>query len=238
MYDPKRLHMLQLVDEKIDQLTRERNNQPEKNELIEITEKINKLKILKDGHDGQYAQAGRDQKRIENDLSMVEEKTKKNEARLYNGNVTNPKELKSIQDEVGHLKNNVSELEDELLEAIDKTDKLADENRKLSDGLLSFEKKKNELSDAVMALNKDKDELIENLKVERETVSKDIDDEVMKLYERLRKEKDGVAVAVLKDGTCQGCHVSLPESELNAFKDDTEIWRCGHCSRIVVKEIA
>ena len=236
MYDPKRLHALQRLDKKIDQLTREKNIQPEKKEIIEVSQKIEKLKILKENHDALFAHASRDQKRVENDLIIVEDKLKKSETRLYNGEVTNPKELKSMQDEIGHLRDKKDELETELLEAIDKTENLFAENGKLSVGLSSFEERKKELSDGIESLDSDKDELIENLAVEREAVSQDIDNDVKRLYDRLRKEKDGIAVTVLKDGTCQGCHITLSESELNTYSDEGEIWRCSNCSRVVVKE--
>ena len=238
MYDAKRLYALQRIDFKIDELTREKKNQPEKEEAIDVQEKIEKLKVLKNNHDSIFSEAGRDQSRTESNLAMTEDKLKKNETRLYDGKVTNPKELKSLQEEVGHLKEKTDDLESELLEALDKTEKLEAENSKLGSGLLSFEEKKGQLDEAITTLDSDRDELIENLSVERQTVFDDIDSDVIKLYERLRKEKNGIAVAVLKEGTCQGCHITLAAIELNAYKDDGEIWRCGHCSRIVVKEKA
>ena len=60
-----------------------------------------------------------------------------------------------------------------------------------------------------------------------------IDDDLVELYEDLRKAKGGVGVGRLADGTCGGCHLRITEAEeIDVRKSDPP--RCIHCRRILV----
>jgi predicted nucleic acid-binding Zn-ribbon protein len=60
------------------------------------------------------------------------------------------------------------------------------------------------------------------------------DEELLELYEDLRKQKKGVGAAALVDGVCQACHEQLSALELAHLKRTDGIRRCEHCRRIVV----
>jgi predicted nucleic acid-binding Zn-ribbon protein len=62
---------------------------------------------------------------------------------------------------------------------------------------------------------------------------KPVPPELLELYEEIRPNKEGVAVARLGEGICGGCHLRLTEAEqLQASKSDPP--RCIHCLRILV----
>ena len=62
-----------------------------------------------------------------------------------------------------------------------------------------------------------------------------IDPELLELYERLRPNKEGVAVGRLAEGVCGGCHLSLSLAEqAEVLKEDPP--RCLHCRRILVPQ--
>ena len=69
---------------------------------------------------------------------------------------------------------------------------------------------------------------------EREGLVPEIDTEILELYEDLRPQKKGVAVAALVDGVCQGCHEKLSAVELDRLKRVDGVKRCEHCRRILV----
>ncbi len=60
------------------------------------------------------------------------------------------------------------------------------------------------------------------------------DEELLDLYEELRRSKKGVGAAALVDGVCQACHQQLSPVYLQQLKRATEIRRCEHCRRILV----
>ncbi len=58
-------------------------------------------------------------------------------------------------------------------------------------------------------------------------------DEHLPLYERLMKSKNGMALAPLEEGKCQGCHMKVIPSTVVAVQAGKEITRCEDCGRIL-----
>src|SRR5437868_1162992 len=71
----------------------------------------------------------------------------------------------------------------------------------------------------------------------RTAIAKDIPEDVLALYEKLRGQFGGVGAAKLFRGACQGCHLALNTVDLNriraAAKD--EVIRCEECRRILIR---
>ena len=103
------------------------------------------------------------------------------------------------------------------------------------------------LEDEIGALNMQKDELEAAIKdqwkqidgelARKEERKKDavapIDSDLMELYEKLRRIKEGVAIASFDHGVCGGCHMTLsPAEQDEAFSQ--ELPRCVHCRRLLV----
>jgi len=70
----------------------------------------------------------------------------------------------------------------------------------------------------------------------RALAAADAPEELMPLYERLMKTKNGMALAPLEDGKCQGCHMKLIPSTVVAVQAGKEITRCEDCGRILYSE--
>lgn len=52
-------------------------------------------------------------------------------------------------------------------------------------------------------------------------------------YEQILTRRGGSAVAVVKGGTCQGCHVSVPPQLFNELKKFRDVRQCPNCHRIL-----
>ncbi len=68
---------------------------------------------------------------------------------------------------------------------------------------------------------------------ERATLAEHVPENVMPLYIRLMKSKDGMAVAPMREGTCQGCHMKLIASTVMKVNADKELAQCEDCGRIL-----
>lgn len=71
---------------------------------------------------------------------------------------------------------------------------------------------------------------------EREKLMGNVPPDIMPLYERLMKSKDGLAVAPLRDGKCGGCHMKLIASTVMKVHTAKEITRCEDCGRILYED--
>lgn len=71
---------------------------------------------------------------------------------------------------------------------------------------------------------------------EREDLVKNVPESVLPLYNRLMKSKAGLAVAPLRDGKCEGCHMKLIASTIMKVQTAKEIAQCEDCGRILYSE--
>jgi|694.fasta_scaffold11265_5 predicted nucleic acid-binding Zn-ribbon protein len=71
---------------------------------------------------------------------------------------------------------------------------------------------------------------------ERTKLAVGISDEILPLYERLMRSKDGLALAPLNEGKCGGCHMKLIASTVINVQSEQQITRCEDCGRILYVE--
>jgi len=158
------------------------------------------------------------------------------EERLYSGRVTNPKELANLQDEVSYLKRRRGELEDRQLEAMVEVEEYEAEVDSKKASLAQIEA---EWSQAQKRLTEERSELEERLThLEEERVKMEgmIGPEDLTLYGELRGRKGGQAVALLKEGVCQACRVTLPTSQVQQVRSRDSLSFCNSCQRILCAE--
>jgi predicted nucleic acid-binding Zn-ribbon protein len=65
----------------------------------------------------------------------------------------------------------------------------------------------------------------------RQQISALIDADTLFTYQELRKRK-GLAVAKVEQGICQGCRITLPNTDLQRAKGGGVV-RCSSCGRII-----
>ncbi|MBI3211325.1 MAG: hypothetical protein HYZ47_01390 [Simkania negevensis] len=70
------------------------------------------------------------------------------------------------------------------------------------------------------------------LKLQRDEIVKKADPEVLKIYERLLRNKKDRVVVPIENRTCSGCHISLTIQHENLVRKGDGLVFCEHCSRI------
>ncbi len=176
----------------------------------------------------------REQQRLEREIDSMTRKAEVDEKRLYDGSIANIKEMEALQHEITSLKDRRSRSEDDLLEQMVRKDDLESRAGEAS-AVVQQTRARLEAAggEAVEELERIDAELAEKRAV-REKLVPEFDDELLELYEELRRQKRGVAVAALVDGVCQACHEKLSAMELDRLKRTEGVKRCEYCRRIVV----
>jgi predicted nucleic acid-binding Zn-ribbon protein len=176
----------------------------------------------------------REQARLEHDVESMDLKRRDEEKRLYDGTVANPKELQSIRAEIENIARRKARMEDRLLELMEEGESLAERMAPVQAGAAAAR-------DELAASMKDGAEELDRIGVslaersaERTTIVPSVDEDLLDLYEDLRRTKKGVGVAELRDGVCQGCHQKLSAMELDRLKRTPGVRRCDYCRRILV----
>jgi uncharacterized protein len=148
--------------------------------------------------------------------------------------VANPKELQSIRAEVDNLRGRKERIEDQLLD-------LMEQREEIDSRIGPLQAEVTEARDRVAEIDQSQgSELVEiqqalaQRTTERERLLPDFDEELLELYNDLRRQKKGVGAVALVDGVCQGCHQQLSPMYLERLKRTEGIRRCEYCRRILV----
>ena len=176
----------------------------------------------------------REQQRLEREIDSMTRKAEVDEKRLYDGSIANIKEMEALQHEITSLRDRRSRSEDDLLEQMVRKDDLESRAGEASTVVQQARAGLEAVGgEAVQELERIEAELAEK-RAAREKLVPEFDDELLELYEELRRQKRGVAVAALVDGVCQACHEKLSAMELDRLKRTEGVKRCEYCRRIVV----
>jgi predicted nucleic acid-binding Zn-ribbon protein len=150
--------------------------------------------------------------------------------------VSSPRELQALQADVNQLRRHQREVEDRQLSAmeqrepVDATLGVLDADR---DGL---ESEAAALQGALETQEQELDEAAAAERVARDKVAGSLDAGLVSEYERRRQRGNGVGAARLLGMTCQGCHLSIPATEVDRIRKSGEaaVAFCDNCGCILV----
>lgn len=229
-----RLLELQELDSAIDRLEQRRQQLEAGTELAEARvameeaeSRLGELRLALDA-------VAVEQRRLENEIDSMDQKTAADEKRLYDGSIANTKELEALQHEIASIKERKSRTEDELLERMERREDLESRAAVEQEAVTAARSRVEAVGgDAVREHELVTAQLTER-RAARDALVPEFDEELLELYDDLRRQKRGVGAAALVDGVCQACHEKLSALELDRLKHTDGIKRCEYCRRIVV----
>jgi predicted nucleic acid-binding Zn-ribbon protein len=166
-------------------------------------------------------------------VDELEKKIAAEEKKLYEGSVKNPRELMNLQQEIDLIKVQRRDREDKLLQVMEEVDNA---QKDINQRTEEMEVMTRDWEEAQKRLSAEQTELeadLDTLTQERETTVSSIDSDGIKAYEELRRVKQGIAVAKLVQGRCQGCRISLPVSDQQKARMGQKLATCSNCGRIL-----
>ncbi|MEJ2756972.1 MAG: hypothetical protein P8046_00690 [Anaerolineales bacterium] len=173
-------------------------------------------------------------KKAEQNVQVQQEKIEKNQKALYGGSVRNPKELEDLQMESGALKRYLSTLEDRQLEAMIVFEDAQAAKEQADTNLTAVKKRvaaeNSDLADEQSALIAD----VQRLEQERDATAAEVEPDLLATYDKIRKNRLGHAVAVVKDGSCAACGAVLSAALAQAARSPSKISYCDTCGRILL----
>lgn len=224
------------TDRQLAQATHRRANLPELAELKdlavqrrELAEEVVKLAT-------EASDVAEEEARIEHDLEPARARLTRNEATVEAGTLSDHKALKSLTEEIEHLKRRISDLEDSQLEVMQKRE---DADKAHADA----DRHRRELDDHIRTVlaardaglaEADRD--IAQLTEQRRAQAAGVPADLLKLYDMLH-EKTGIGAGKLHRGVCESCGLTVNAAQMReiAAAGDDEVVRCEECDRILVR---
>ncbi|HEV2811562.1 MAG TPA: C4-type zinc ribbon domain-containing protein [Acidimicrobiales bacterium] len=238
MADPslEALLEVQARDLAIDQLRYRRQALPQRQALEAVTATLAGVERSIGAATARIHELERQQRRLEDDIDLIEAKAQDSESRLYGGQVHAPKELQALATEVKSLRNRKSLREDELLEVMEEAEPLHAEIDRLQAEAQALTIESDRLAGAIA----DEEATIDGQKAgemaARTDIAAKVSENLLATYEKLRHRLNGVGIARVDVGRCTGCHLSLSAVELDSLRRaaEGEVVRHEECGRILV----
>ena len=230
MFPIKKLYELQEVDWKISahekSLTEVRDRLADESAQVSARTQLEAL-------DAKLAERTPQRRQAERAVQQSEEKLQELEKRLYGGAVTNPKELSALDEERIYLQGLRSAEGDQLLDLMVEIEEVQSARNDALEHLkqleAQFSAEQPELLEALKRLIGELDQM----RQARDKTAPEVPNSALPLYESLRKDRNGYAVAKVERGLCQGCRVALPTMELQRARSSQSIVQCNSCRRIL-----
>lgn len=201
-------------------------------ERIARDEEVDQARATLEAAEGAFRDAQREQKRLEAEVARLNDRIVPEEKRLYSGEVKSPRELSSIEQEVGQLKERRAALETDLLAVLERVEQAEEGLRSARASLDQQEARwdadRRDLTANVVALN---------ARIDAETLRRAdqagrIVPASLQVYELVRKRK-GMAVARVQGQACAACRIALPEAVRKRAMSPVMLAQCPSCDRIL-----
>lgn len=228
---------VQTIDSALAQLEHRRKSLPEHAEINALTAAVatNSADVV--AAETAVSDLEAEQNRAEAEIQPVRERLNRNQTRIADGTIADPKALSSMVEEVAHLQRRISDLEDAELEIMEQLEsatstlerlrvKAGELDRQLADAVARRDQ-------AVAAI----DVQVDEQRAEREELSPLLPADLLALYDKIGKSHNGVGAAELRQRRCTGCQLEVNAADLRVFAAaaDDDVLRCEECSRILVR---
>ncbi len=228
---------LQELDSRADLLRHQRETIPELAEIAALTATRAELDGRRRDAQISVDDLTAEQSKVDADVEQVKTRRTRDQDRMAQGLIANPKDLERMQGELESLQRRITSLEDDELEVMARLEDAEKELDSLTQGVADAEQRLAELGSVRDARTQELDQELASISAERAPAVTAIPEDLMALYEKLRLSRNGVAVGALRARECSGCRLSLDPTELAAIRNAApdEVIRHEECQRILVR---
>lgn len=229
----KKLSDVQTFDLQLDRLREERGETPP--ELVEAQQR-------KSGLEAELAQRKRERDALrsrvnKNELELQSMDERRKQASNAALRADSAKEASQYQNQELQFATRVQELEEDTMPLLEELERLNGEVEELENKLAELEPHLRELAEAEAERVEAIDEKIDEVRGSRDGLAEDLDDNLLRQYEQVRRARRGVGLVEIVDNErCGGCNVKLPIPVIQKAKRGGQVTRCPSCGRILWSE--
>jgi predicted nucleic acid-binding Zn-ribbon protein len=224
------LYRLQLVDSRMDNI---RVRLEEIRHILENDKELQRAKKQVAESETKVKLSQLKLKQAEAEVNGQKTKIEQSEAKLYSGNVKNPKELQDLQNEVAALKRYLETLEDRQLESMLEEETAEQANQAAQENLERVRKRLGEQNQTLTSEQSELNKELERLESERQAALSPLTSNLLTVYDELRQQKRGLAIAAVSDGACEACGTTLSPAQLQSARSTGQLNNCPTCGRIL-----
>lgn len=223
---------LQKTDQDLHELEQFKVDIPNQLETMETVQSEAETRLS--DQETRVADIDKDRRQRERDLQAAQDQVKKYQGQLYS--VKTNKEYDALQAEIQAQKNRISELEDAILQLISEAEteqETLESVRGETESLIErFSEERTALKSRLSAVDEDVAVKMD----ERKRMAMRVENPVLKVYDRIRRNLRGMTVVPLKKGACSGCFHVIPLQVIMQIRQGRRLVSCESCGRILIME--
>ena len=231
MDDSSSLFQLQSLDTTISKAAlRLKEINAQLSDTSSLDKSLSILEAIRDGHE----KATGLQRKTERETQRLEERKSEINKKIYSGEITNPRELSAFEDEISNLSDQIENSEDILLHQMEESDKYDEGLQKASTKHDNAKKQHESLSHKLQTEKEGLLALIERDTPVRDTARSLLSSDTLRIYDSIRRTKEGIAVSSVESNRCSTCRINVPLQIIQKLKSTSEFVYCNSCRRILL----
>ncbi len=226
------LFALQFLDTKLDQMEELKGDLP--GEIRTIEEKIKDLSTGRNAQEQMMKSAFSQRDKADEEILGLKEKLERYKSHMTK--VRNNREYDALMKEMDNATERVAHLEQEMQALENKATVAKGEIELLGGQLAELEKMLSEKEAELSVISAGIEVEETRYRDERKKLAGKIAKGDLTTYERIRKAKRGKAVVPVERDACGGCYNRVPPQKILELKQNSRIYMCEHCGRILVSD--
>ncbi|MDX1621688.1 MAG: C4-type zinc ribbon domain-containing protein [Nitriliruptorales bacterium] len=225
---------VQDLDARIRRLQHQLDELPEQQQLDEAKAEDEALLEKQDAARVELERLQAEQRQAEGELDLLRQRRDAEQAKMYSGDISNPRELQSLRAEIDSTTRRIDEHESRVLEMMER-------GEQLENAVTSIQSKRDQLQQRIEDLTQKRDEAAQHviaekaeLEVERDQRLESVPDELLQRYDEASERFRSAPFGRLVDGMCTGCRIELPVVDVNELLDGPPLAKCPQCQRPLV----
>lgn len=220
---------LQEIDDQLGELERSKIYLPEMIQNLEREVDDIGQEVL--GHEKTLEECQREQRLLE--LEIETDKTELDKFQKQMRVIKTNREYDALTAEIDAKKQGISDKEERILALMAAGDEAKDKLVELRERLKEVKSRNGEQLHMLRSQESTLQAKIDDKIQKRTILVKDINKQVVGIYERVRRGKGGMAVVTIRKRACSGCFKQIPPQRIQEIRRGDRIFACDNCGRIL-----
>jgi uncharacterized protein len=225
----KTLIEIQRFDLKIAELTSQIDAFPK--EIQALEKELNDFIHAYEERQQRLSANQKERRELEGEIQLIRQKISKHKDQLFQ--VKTNEQYRAMLKEIEGEEVNIRGLEDRILEKMVEAEELQNQLKEAAARLEGEKARVAKEKNRMESLSKADLEEREQAAAERQRLASSLGEGIRNHYERVRRGRDGIALAEVRKGKCTACNVLLRPQLYNDVRANEALYECDNCARIL-----
>lgn len=220
---------LQEIDDQLGELERSKIYLPEM--ILNLEREIEELNKAIAMNDQILEESQLEQSRVELEIESDKQDLDKYQKQMRV--IKTNKEYDALTAEIDSKKQGVTDKEERILALMAAIDEAREKSAELRNTLKEVQIRNSDQLEMLRSQESTLQAKIDDKLGKRTILVKDMNKQIVGVYERIRKGKGGMAVVPIRKRACSGCFKQIPPQRIQEIRREDRIFACDNCGRIL-----